>query len=96
MIRAGTVTLSLSTAVAFRLSQDTARTRVTLRAGDFLGFALHSRTPGNGDPVFWSQAEIARRLEDTMECWASWSGLHQNYHGPWQELVAASGRSCRR
>ena len=92
VIRAGTVTLSLSTAVAFRLSQDTARTRVTLRAGDFLGFALHSRTPGNGDPVFWSQAEIARRLEDTKECWASWSGLHQNYRGPWQELVAASGR----
>jgi GH15 family glucan-1,4-alpha-glucosidase len=92
MIGDGTVTLSLSTAVAFRLSQDTAQARVTLRAGDFLGFALHTRTRGDGDPIFWSQAEIARRLEDTLEGWASWSGLHQNYRGLWQELVDASGR----
>lgn len=92
MIRAGIVTLSFSTAVAFQLSQDTAQARVTLRAGDFLGFALRSRTPGDADPVFWSQAEIARRLQDTLEGWASWSGLHQNYRGPWQELVDASGR----
>ena len=42
--------------------------------------------------MFWSQEEIARRLEDTLQGWTSWSAMHQNYRGPWQELVAASGR----
>nr|WP_307038125.1 glycoside hydrolase family 15 protein [Arthrobacter sp. B3I4] len=35
---------------------------------------------------------MADRLADTLEGWTSWSGIHQNYRGPWQELVAASGR----
>ena len=49
-------------------------------------------TGGSGAPVFWSQAEIGRRLEDTVQGWTSWSAMHQNYRGPWQELVAGSGR----
>lgn len=92
VISAGAAAASFSTPVAFRLGQGTARTRVTLRAGDVLGFALHSGTVGNGAPVFWSQAEIARRLEDTLQGWTSWSRLHQGYRGPWQEQVAGSGR----
>ncbi|RKR29748.1 glycoside hydrolase family 15 protein [Arthrobacter oryzae] len=92
VISAGAAAASFSAPVSFRLGQGTARTRVTLRAGDVLGFALHTGTRGNGDPVFWSQAEIARRLGDTLQGWTSWSRLHQGYRGPWQELVAGSGR----
>ena len=47
---------------------------------------------GSGTQVFWSQDDIARRLEDTVQGWTSWSAMHQNYRGPWQELVAGSGR----
>ena len=42
--------------------------------------------------MFWSQDEIARRLGDTGQGWTSWSAMHQNYRGPWPELVAGSGR----
>jgi GH15 family glucan-1,4-alpha-glucosidase len=107
LIGAGDGVLSISTPAAFRLSADTGtetgagagadtvHARLSLRAGDVAGFALHS---GSGDaggsdaPVFWSQTEIAHRLEDTLQGWTSWSAIHQNYRGPWQELVACSGR----
>lgn len=92
LVPEGDAFLSFSTPVAFRLNADTAQARLTLAAGDVVGFALHSRAGSGGDPVFWSQDEIGRRLEDTVQGWTSWSGMHQNYRGPWQELVAGSGR----
>ncbi len=97
LIRGGDEVLSFSTPAAFQVSADTAQARLTLRAGEVAGFALHSAvrdvtTGGSGAPVFWTQAEIARRLEDTVQGWTSWSEMHQNYRGPWQELVAGSGR----
>jgi len=111
LVSAGDVVLSISTPEAFRLSADpgtetgagtgadtgTVRARLSLRAGDVAGFALHSRsgdpsTGRSGAPEFWSQTEIAHRLEDTVHGWTSWSAIHQNYRGPWQELVAGSGR----
>ncbi|MCU1554339.1 MAG: glycoside hydrolase family 15 protein [Arthrobacter sp.] len=92
LFRAGASALSFSTPVAFELTADTAEARVSLGAGEVLGFAFHFQADGNGKPVFWSQADIARRLEDTVQGWTSWSEMHQNYQGPWQELVAASGR----
>ena len=109
LISAGDVALAFSAPAAFQLSTDpatdptadtntgTAHARLSLRAGDVAGFALHAQTRdsmagGGGAPVFWSQDEIGRRLEDTVQGWTSWSGIHQNYHGPWQELVAGSGR----
>lgn len=91
-VSAGTDVPALSAAVPFELSGGTARARVTLRAGDVLGFALHHRPGGSGGPSWWSQAEIARRLADTVQGWTSWAQMHQNYQGPWQDLVAGSGR----
>jgi GH15 family glucan-1,4-alpha-glucosidase len=108
LLRAGDVVLSVSTPAAFRpgteagidadpSNTDTVHARLSLRAGDVAGFALHSgsgdlKAGGSGAPEFWSQDEIAQRLEDTVEGWTSWSGMHQNYRGPWQEHVAGSGR----
>ena len=92
LFRAGDAALFFSTPVAFELTADSAQARVSLRAGDVLGFALHFQAGGNDLPVPWTQADIARRLEDTVQGWASWSGMHQNYRGPWQDLVAGSGR----
>lgn len=92
LVHAGAEELALSTSVPFELDGGTASAVVTLRAGDVLGFALHRQRGPGEEPVFWSQQEMARRLADTVEGWTSWSGIHQNYRGPWQELVAGSGR----
>ncbi|MDI3240838.1 glycoside hydrolase family 15 protein [Arthrobacter sp. AL08] len=91
-VRGGTRILALSTTVPFELVDGTARANPVLRSGDVLEFGLHHEDSGAGLPAFWNPQEIARRLEDTLEGWASWSRLHQSYGGPWQDLVATSGR----
>ena len=49
-------------------------------------------SPRGNRPAVWTEAEIADRLDDTTEAWRTWSGLHQNYVGPWADLVQLSGR----
>ena len=90
--RGGASRLFLSTSVSFGLDDATATARVRLAAGEAAVFAL-----GHGDlagpPLApWTAAEITGRLDDTLEGWRSWSAIHQNYEGPWRELVRHSGR----
>jgi GH15 family glucan-1,4-alpha-glucosidase len=92
LVHAGAEELALSTPVPFELDGGTARTVLRLAAGDVVGFALHRQRGAGEDPALWSQQETVQRLDDTVEGWTSWSGIHQNYRGPWQELVAGSGR----
>jgi GH15 family glucan-1,4-alpha-glucosidase len=92
IVRGGADVLALSTRVQFHLSGDAARARLSLSEGESAGFALHHRQSWQDPPPFWDQEEISRRLADTVEGWTSWSELHQNYRGPWQDLVGASGR----
>lgn len=92
LITAGGEVLTLSSPVALEHDGGTASATVRLRAGESVAFALHRPTSGGEDPVFWDQKEMDRRLADTLEGWTSWSGIHQNYRGPWQDLVAGSGR----
>jgi GH15 family glucan-1,4-alpha-glucosidase len=40
----------------------------------------------------WPAEKITARLSDTVAGWRSWSAIHQNYEGPWRELVRHSGR----
>ncbi|MET3204732.1 UNVERIFIED_ORG: GH15 family glucan-1,4-alpha-glucosidase [Arthrobacter sp. UYEF13] len=95
LIRGGAAVLSLSAPVPFTIESDVARARVVVREGDAFGFALEHANSWEDAPVFWAQEEISRRLADTIEGWTSWSGMHQNYTGPWQELVSLSGRVLR-
>ncbi|MDQ0756166.1 GH15 family glucan-1,4-alpha-glucosidase [Arthrobacter sp. B3I4] len=92
LVKTGTEELTLSAPVPFALDGGTASAVVQLQAGDVMSFALHRQRGPGEEPVFWGQQEMADRLADTLEGWTSWSGIHQNYRGPWQELVAASGR----
>lgn len=92
LIMAGSEELTLSASLPFELDGGTASAVVRLRAGDEMSFALHRQRGPGEEPVFWDQQEMAQRLTDTVEGWTSWSGIHQNYRGPWQELVAGSGR----
>ena len=92
LVRGGADVLALSSAVPFEVDGPTARARVSMWAGDTLGFALHHQLSWQEPPALWCQADIADRLADTVGAWESWSQLHQGYRGPWQELVDVSGR----
>src|SRR6266545_4997558 len=90
--RGGAEWLVLSSPVPMRLRESTATARVTLREGETLRFALHRSTLEERPARIWAQAEIAERLDATVAAWRSWSRLHQNYEGPWRDLVHHSGR----
>ncbi len=90
--RGGADRLFLSTSASFGVDEATATATVRLAAGQTAVFAL-----GHGDmtgpPLSpWTAEEISGRLADTVEGWRSWSAIHQNYEGPWRELVRHSGR----
>jgi GH15 family glucan-1,4-alpha-glucosidase len=70
----------------------TAGARLELHDGEAAGFALHHARSWEPAPPLWTQEEIARGLDDTLEGWRSWSAMHQAYEGPWRELVHHSGR----
>ncbi|MCB5272824.1 Trehalase [Arthrobacter sp. SO5] len=92
VIGAGTTSLAFSSPVPFDVNGGTAQALIALTAGEERGFALHYAPGASGLPTLWSQAGIARRLADTLQGWSSWAEQHQHYEGPWQELVAGSGR----
>ena len=90
--RGGADRLLLSTPVSLDVSGDTAAGRIRLTAGQACVFALgHGQM--SGPPLApWPAEKITARLSDTVAGWRSWSAIHQNYEGPWRELVRHSGR----
>ena len=90
--RGGADRLLLSTSVSFRVDGPTATARFRLAAGQTALFALGHGQIADPPRAPWTAAEISDRLEDTAEGWRSWSAIHQNYQGPWRDLVAHSGR----
>ncbi len=90
--RGGAEWLVLSSPVRLDLADSTATARFALRAGDTVRFALHRSTLEEQPARIWSQDELAHRLAATVAAWRSWSDLHQNYDGPWRDLVHHSGR----
>lgn len=95
LARGGALVLMLFTDLTFRLAGSTALAKVTLKAGDRLGFALSAEPLWGPDPERWSRRRLRRRLADTEEGWRSWSTLHSAYTGPWEEQVCHSGRVLR-
>lgn len=92
LIRSADGDLALSSTAPLRPDGGTARAVLRLTAGDTAGFALHWQEAADSEPALWSRQQMAERLADTVEGWTSWSSIHQNYRGPWQDLVAGSGR----
>ncbi len=87
-----TMALVLSSTVPLGTEAATASARFTLGPGDSAAFALQYATLPGEPPRVWSGPEIRDRLAETTESWRTWSGLHQNYEGPWAGLVHLSGR----
>jgi alpha,alpha-trehalase len=84
--------LLLSTSASFGVDDDIATASVRLSAGQTARFALGHGDLAGPPLALWTDEEIASRLDDTRQGWQSWSALHQNYEGPWRELVRHSGR----
>src|SRR4029077_3607048 len=81
-----------STPVSFSVDGATATARFRLAAGEVIPFSLGHGNMGDPARAPWPAEEIIARLEDTIAGWRSWSAIHQNYEGPWRELVHHSGR----
>ena len=67
LARGGADVLALSSPVTFELDGGPARARLSLRAGDAAHFVLHHRHSWEDRPPLWSQEEVSRRLEDTLQ-----------------------------
>src|SRR4051812_3111538 len=90
--RGGADRFALTSPVDLTLRDGEARAVVRLAQGQALTFALHHGSLGDARPRTWSQDELVSLLEGTIASWRAWSGIHQTYQGPWQDLVHASGR----
>ena len=90
--RGGAEALVLSVPGQPEIERSTARVKIHLSAGERVSFALHHRSAEEEAPRSFSQEEIDQLLDGTVEVWRTWSGLHQAYEGPWQDLVYHSGR----
>ncbi|MGH3561434.1 MAG: glycoside hydrolase family 15 protein, partial [Mycobacterium sp.] len=66
--------------------------RFQLHAGERLNLGLLHRTTSEALPEPVSSAALDEALQATIDAWRSWSQIHQNYEGPWHELVQHSGR----
>jgi alpha,alpha-trehalase len=89
--RGGADVLALSAPMRLEVRFSEATGRLTLREGESAAFAMHRRASWEEPPRLWSQQEIAAMLEETTQAWRNWSKEHQNYDGPWRELVYHSG-----
>jgi GH15 family glucan-1,4-alpha-glucosidase len=90
--RGGADRLLLSTAVSLDIGGDMATARIRLAAGQAAVFALGYGQMAGSPLAPWNVEQITARLDDTVEGWRSWSAIHQNYEGPWRDLVHHSGR----
>jgi alpha,alpha-trehalase len=93
--RGGADRLLLATPVRFDIAGDTATARIRLTAGETAEFGLGHGPMAGPRLESWTAEQISTRIDDTVEGWRSWSAMHQNYDGPWQDLVQHSGRVLR-
>jgi len=90
--RGGATRLLLSAPATFEVEDATATAHLHLAVGQVVMFALQHARMLDAPLAAWDTDQIDERLQDTLEGWRSWSAIHQNYDGPWRDLVLHSGR----
>lgn len=90
--RGGPMTLKLSTTADLEVRGSIARAEFTLSEGERVGFALQTESSWLAFSDGWSPEQINNRIDDTIRAWVSWGDQHQNYEGPYADLVTHSGR----
>ncbi|WP_432164295.1 glycoside hydrolase family 15 protein [Streptomyces tendae] len=68
------------------------RTTMRLNAYETRYFGVRYSPLGAPMPAPYSQGAMAAELDATIIGWRAWSAAHQQYEGPWQDLVHHSGR----
>ena len=91
-VRGGPTQCFLSVPTPITLDKNMARSCFKLAAGETVFFSMQYGSAWDESLATWSQSKIERRCTDTLQAWKSWSNLHQTYRGPFQEMVAHSGR----
>jgi len=81
--------LRLTSDVPLAVDGATARAEVLVEQGDSLRFVLQHCS--GLDPSFPPALDGKRALEDTIEAWRSWAGLHESYEGAYRAEVRRSG-----
>jgi len=87
----GATRLVLSSDLPLAAQAGSLRGVLSMRAGETRCFALGSVTGLESSLTHLSPVQISHMIEDTTQGWLTWSGHHQNYEGPWSDLVHRSG-----
>lgn len=87
----GSHILVLSTDAPLHVAQAKATAGLVLREGEDLTFALAQCDAWSPPVAAWKPRQVRRRFQESEEAWTSWSELHQNYEGPFRDLVHHSG-----
>ncbi|MDP9455752.1 MAG: glycoside hydrolase family 15 protein [Actinomycetota bacterium] len=90
VVRGGPAELRLVSGRPLDVGETAATTRFTVRSGETADFALlYRRAIAAGDDAR-TGLDVGEELENTIEGWRSWSGLHRGYEGPYAEEVRRS------
>lgn len=87
--------LTLASTTPLSVDGGDAFAEMTLEAGQSHSFALAWSAIGGTSPTGLDATEVPEQIRDTVDGWRSWSAQHQNYEGPWRELVMRSGLVLR-
>jgi len=88
----GSTRIAVSAGVPVEIEEATMRASFTVSAGETVGFALRWAAVEAPAPEPTAPADVAARIEDTVEGWRSWEAEHDIYDGPHRELVQFSAR----
>ena len=87
VVRGGPAELRLISGQPLDIAETEAAARFTVRSGETVDFALlYRRAAGDGEEAP-TDLDVGAELENTVEGWRSWSGLHTGYEGPYAEQV---------
>jgi GH15 family glucan-1,4-alpha-glucosidase len=81
-----------SAAVSSAVEDSTLSATFTVSEGERAGFALQWAPPEGPAPEPFPAAQVAARIDDTVEAWRSWEAEHDIYEGPHRELVRVGSR----
>lgn len=90
LARGGPTDLYLDSGVPLEIGGTEATSSFTVRAGESVDFALVYRRAYADHDEGPPGVDVGATLEDAVEGWRSWSGLHRGYEGPYAEQVRRS------
>ncbi|HQI00944.1 MAG TPA: glycoside hydrolase family 15 protein [Deltaproteobacteria bacterium] len=88
----GSSVVLLSSPVRFNLFRSIGWADIPMSQGDEYYFVLEHSSTDEAPPSHWTREKAVRYFQGTIAAWESWSSIHQNYQGPWKEMVWLSGR----